>query len=1242
MKQILITTFLTLGLVVTSFGQTLPSPDASSLIKNVSTPVNLYTGVASIDVPLYTVEANNGAQVPVSLNYQTKGIKVSEIAGVAGLGWHLNAGGSITRVMRDEADESEAFTGNIDYTVLQDQGDYDTEKDLFYFSYPGGGGRFIFSGDINQSLQPTVCPEDSSAYQACILSCGPDPSCIYYQCAQTYSKPEYECTDWFYDDIKTLPLSDVKIIYYHNGDNDNSWVITDTYGTKYYFGETVASREITRVNTKVGTGSYDPNKEKEFVSTWHLTKIEYANQPTSKGITFNYSSKYTITEETEETWTRLNDVNPYTLHGADYDYTHKSEIDTRYLTSIVFPKGTVQFNYANRSDLTNGRRLTGINVFDHNSNAVYDIDLNQGYFDASDSYYINGVNTSCTGVKCKRLKLNGIDMNGYTVREFDYSNDKVYYTSPNYDRYELPPRDSYYYDHWGFYNGGIHHGADYKPYAYNHSPLLDGMDRGSNVYNQANILTKVTYPTGGYTAFTYGRNTKNGGVRIATVKDYDENDNVVGDKSYVYNDADENDGFDIEYIVRHSTDNNGHETEPYAHSHAQSLIFDLNGPMQGYEKMKEVDNNTGIEVTHYFTSNTGANSVTQARKYLWELDYNDLPSSGQVGSYTPHYRFEAPFVSPTLENYKRGLEYKTEVRDASGTLMSLTEHVYTTSAVQETLTNNNISLYSYDTDGGDDEYYYLIAEYFIKTKYLWLNNSINITYDETGTEALTTNTLYTYHGTYQSLPKNVEVRRTDTSGGEFWETKTDTYYPSDNTNISIIQSQTVLDQMVTDNMIGVPVQTETSIKIPGGSFKTSEASITTFSDQHGLIQPLQVYQLNLVEPDNSWNSSNFRDVMLYDYNADGLLYRETGVGGIRTEYTYDNYGYVTEQETYPGPSLSARTTTYTYEPLIGVKTVTDQNNYTTTHEYDSRLRLHAVRDNDGNIVKRYRYNYANESDNLSATLSITYHADGAIANRLHTFGLANLECPYGECKFAWNWGDGTSTDLSSQNQSVQHAYSSSGTYEVTATIINPEYDEPFTVSQNVVIGSDSWSISITGPTPSQICQETPATTSHIFDASSSGVSLILPHYTWDYKLSSNSNWINILTDSPSNLVSLPPAVLDLAGDYQLRVTISDEAGKLKSQIRTFEVDGISTTPTLYDFDDPNGSSDSHTFSVTKTGVTGFTVSDDQSWITISDITSDSFDVNVSDNSGGVYRTGTVTVTATEGCTFDIPISQESD
>lgn len=57
----------------------------------------------------------------------------------------------------------------------------------------------------------------------------------------------------------------------------------------------------------------------------------------------------------------------------------------------------------------------------------------------------------------------------------------------------------------------------------------------------------------------------------------------------------------------------------------------------------------------------------------------------------------------------------------------------------------------------------------------------------------------------------------------------------------------------------------------------------------------------------------------------------------------------------------AMITTYTYYPLIGIRTITDPKGMTTSYEYDAFGRLHLVRDNQGNVLSENEYHYQTQN-----------------------------------------------------------------------------------------------------------------------------------------------------------------------------------------------------------------------------------------------------------------------------------------
>lgn len=91
------------------------------------------------------------------------------------------------------------------------------------------------------------------------------------------------------------------------------------------------------------------------------------------------------------------------------------------------------------------------------------------------------------------------------------------------------------------------------------------------------------------------------------------------------------------------------------------------------------------------------------------------------------------------------------------------------------------------------------------------------------------------------------------------------------------------------------------------------------------------------------------------HSINGWTYYQNKLNlGANGAVMIDGVGTIDELRLYPTESSF---TSYTYEPLVGVSSVTDPKSLTTYYEYDNFQRLKAIKNHVGEIVKTYNYNY---------------------------------------------------------------------------------------------------------------------------------------------------------------------------------------------------------------------------------------------------------------------------------------------
>ncbi len=447
-----------------------PSPEATSLSKFVEVPVSHYTGLPNISVPFYTIDLD-GLQIPISLSYHARGIRVEELAPRVGLGWALNYGGMISRQTRGKLDDKlntdtkgyltqnyyDTFETNESTRISVYNDDVNNKADLvpdqFLFNFLGYSGKFIFD-------QKTKLP-----------------------LLQDYA------------DFKIEPI-------FTNATNYTlikAWVITNENGFKFYFGQYNGSAIIANLDDTEASFAYTTNNGlinlgnpplSTHYNSWQLVAIE---SPTGNKIEFDYEI------ESTQFYRRSYDQKEDSGGGFNVaSYFSRIRSKEYKIKEITFNKGSITFikDTVEREDVNFGYSLKEIEVKDLKTNTVVKYRLNYSY-----AYDNNPSNTNpflllYDSKAKKRLFLNNVE------KISRLGTIQPYYSFDYIDIQDLPNRFSNSQDVWGYYNGK------------SNGEFLTFFDYGNEITDrtvdtllaQKGLLNKITLPTGGTTEFEFEAN----------------------------------------------------------------------------------------------------------------------------------------------------------------------------------------------------------------------------------------------------------------------------------------------------------------------------------------------------------------------------------------------------------------------------------------------------------------------------------------------------------------------------------------------------------------------------------------------------------------------------------------------------------------------------------------------------------------------------------------------------------------
>lgn len=424
-----------------------PSPDAQALGKFGDIPVGKFTGIPDISIPVYEIKIGDYT-LPISLRYHASGVKVEEVASSVGIGWALDAGGTISQAVYGGNDlegqgypassfrlPGHAFTSPIsfdpdfsdggydyDYARKVADGTSDSQPDLFYYSFGSFSGKFY----IDQDGQ-----------------------------------------------VHTIPFDPIKIQY--NIPSVARYKITDKNGNQYFFASAETSTTTELCGVSVGGSTY---LDKIVLNNHDSIVFEY--ETTSYSYPIHSSAARAVLMPGETSIGEQLVSNHLDCYGNNAAAT--VDVVGIRLKRITSSRGhVIEFTYSDtRDDLPSAGALTSIAI-KFNTTRIKTYSLYQSYFGAGSG-----------APETKRLKLDSVIMGDYVHRFY-------------YNSIALPNRISFAQDHWGFYNGQTTN-TTLLPLDLEKG-FTDGANREVDTnYVKAGILEKIVYPTGGYTLFDYEPN----------------------------------------------------------------------------------------------------------------------------------------------------------------------------------------------------------------------------------------------------------------------------------------------------------------------------------------------------------------------------------------------------------------------------------------------------------------------------------------------------------------------------------------------------------------------------------------------------------------------------------------------------------------------------------------------------------------------------------------------------------------
>jgi YD repeat-containing protein len=814
------------------------SPETFNLCKAGLLSNNLYTGTATLSIPLYDL-ALKGYTLKVGLRYASNGIHASEMPSYVGMGFNLIAGGCITRIIRDEPD---GVPENIPYGAFPDPSQHnsdlrwylneaadnywDTEPDEYMFNFNGMAGRFFL---------------DSSGIGHCIPE----------------NNLKIEATDFY---------------------GSKTFNITSADGTVYVFD----LPETTNTFQVFGSHTYSTSFSNE--TAWFLTSI---TTQTGEWIHFEYGLSHVIDAQGVYTLS-YSPASPNYCGGnqcptGSTNGYNQLNHDTRYLVDVSASNGiNIALFYEQRPDYndtydpSHDYRIYNIIVRENLTgtlNTIKKYNFKYGVaLRSSDSVPLHIYRYFLDTLENESIDGSGIKEK-YVFEYYNRSHLGYRDTDYEWDLFGYPASPDTWTSAWVDYPVDVSHidTAATRQY-YVNMGYSDSTKYPNPALGPAGLLTKVTFPTGGWQKFFYEPNIITGGIlaggeRVSAVENYDPLSGISNKKFYKY-----------ASVADTNTSSGISSFQPFYSSGYNygfvcgSVIQECPSTIVSSNSLTPYSSSKGSFVTYssVIESDDG-NLAHGGMEHTFQNDY--------ISPYYNVYSGDVFAPVPTnLEADLNGTEIKTVVFKKSGadfvTLKSMA------STFQPDYRNQNI-LNAYVTRRRyrwPDEYYppqyyefdgFDVIGYRYKSYKYNLAKTVTTTYDEKGQNPMLDSVMYDYADNVGWAPTKIARKNSDTA-----TTVTYNFYPYQiNNGIDIHY------QMRMRNMSGVLVESKTYRE---GSLVGAQKNL--YNNNFGGDQILAEQIQTKVIPDTTGYKPRMRVLSYGTGGAPLEIYKENN---IRYCYIYD-------------------------------------------------------------------------------------------------------------------------------------------------------------------------------------------------------------------------------------------------------------------------------------------------------------------------------------------------------------------